>query len=193
MAERNRNVTTPAALASYPFLAEPTTNQKGEEVYSIALIFPPGSELKEIQDAILEAGTKKFGKDKVAKALRSGPYSNPLRKLDDEECTEKGYPIGSHIMRSKSKVRPGVVTRQKGSDGKPIKLDVDDYGRVYPGSLVRASINFYGYDNESKGVGCGLNGVQLWDETTPRIDGRQDASELFDADLEDDGSDPFAK
>lgn len=188
MTERKR-VTSPVALASYPYLAEPTQNQKGEDTYSVTLIFPPGTDVAPLVEAINEEAKSKFGAN-AAKALRSGPYSNPLRKLSDEDCTEKGYPVGSHIMRAKSKVQPGVVTRQKGADGKPIKLDVDDYGRVYPGALIRASLTFYGYDNESKGVGCGLQGVQLWDETTPRIDGRTDASELFDADL-DSTDDPF--
>lgn len=192
MKTNKNNITTPVAIASFPFLAEPSQNQKGEDVFSILLVFAPGSDLKEMQDEIQTAATAKFGAQ-AAKALRAGPYSNPLRPVSPEDCEEKGYPKGSYTIRAKSKIRPGVVTRYRGPDGKPIKLELEEYGQIYPGALVRASLSFFGYDNESKGVSAGLNGIQLWDNTTPRIDGRTDASNLFDSDLSEDVSDPFKK
>lgn len=190
--KEKRDILTPVAIASYPFVFKPTQNQKGEDQYSITLVFPPGTDLEAIKKVIAEAAKDKFGADKAAKALRSGPWSNPLRALSDDEADDKGYPRGSHMLRAKSKNKPGVVTRAKDANGKPEKLQ--DESLLYPGALVRANIRFYGYDNESKGVGCGLSGLQLWDATTPRIDGTRDASEMFDADLTADEvyKDPFA-
>lgn len=192
MSDSAKDILTPVALASYPFIFKPTTNQKNEEQYSITLVFPEGSDLEPLRRAIAKAAADKFGSDKAAKALRSGPFSNPLRLVTDEEAEEKGYPKGSFMLRAKSKIKPGVVTRAKGPNGKPLPLE--DGSMLYPGALVRASVRFYGYDNESKGVGCGLSGLQLWDATTPRIDGSRDAAEMFDADLTEEQvyDDPFA-
>jgi hypothetical protein len=50
----------------------------------------------------------------------------------------------------------------------------------YPGALVRASVSFYTYDNSgNRGVGVGLNNVQLIDGTKPRLDNRKPADEEF--------------
>jgi hypothetical protein len=186
-----KDTLTPVAIASYPFVFKPTKNQKNEEQFSITLVFPPNTDLEALKKVIAQAAVDKFGADKAAKALRSGPWSNPLRALTDDEAEDKGYPKGSHMLRAKSKVKPGVVSRAKNAEGKAEKLL--DESLLYPGALVRAAVRFFGYDNESKGVGCGLTGLQVWDSTSPRIDGTKDASDMFDADLtaEEVYADPF--
>lgn len=53
----------------------------------------------------------------------------------------------------------------------------------YPGAIVRAHLSAFSYDTDgNKGVSFGLNHVQKLAEGE-RIDGRQSADEVFDADM----------
>lgn len=53
---------------------------------------------------------------------------------------------------------------------------------LYPGATVRVVIHAYAFDNKSKGIAFGLDGVQIIDATTPRLPvGGVDASAAFAA------------
>lgn len=55
-------------------------------------------------------------------------------------------------------------------------------GDVYPGMGVSAYLNAFAYDvTTNRGVSWGLNAVQITDRTLPRLDGRKDAAQVFEA------------
>jgi hypothetical protein len=179
---------TPAATLSYPALFEPKTMQGSDKPkYSASLVFPPGTDLKQMQRLAQEAATEKFG-DKWPALHRAGRFRFPFR-TDGEE---KGYAKGSVFINAKSDTKPGVVGPMAGADGKPVPIDDED--DMYPGCIVRASITFFAYDQQgNKGVGVGLNNIQKMRDGK-RLDGRRAASDEFDPIEEaafEDASDPM--
>lgn len=170
--EAQQKVITPEAVISYPALFSPKANDRGEEFYSCALVFPAGTDLSELKAAALAAGKAKFG----AKFNPESPaYTWPFRT----DVEEKGYPEGSTFFNCKSKGKPGVVDRYKGADGKP--RPITDPEEVYAGAKVRASVRFYAFDTKgNKGVAVALNNVQKLGDG-PRLDSRMRAEDEFDA------------
>lgn len=170
-------VITPKAMLSYPYLFKPQPGKEGKDAkYSAALVFPKGTDLKELKAAVLEAAESKWGA-KAADGLRSGKLRSPLRT----DVEEKGYPEGSTFFNARSKAAPGVVSVFPGPNGKP--LPIEDEDQVYAGCWVRASVTAFPYDVDgNRGVGFALNNVQKLADGE-RIDGRKKAEDEFEADL----------
>lgn len=171
-------VITPEAIASYPTLAEPQAGpQGGEAKYSLTLIFPKGTDLTALKTAVKAAIAKKYGNGKVPK-LRL-----PFRS-DPEDIEAKGYPEGSAFMSVRTNQKPTVVSTvpDPNNGGKPTVIDPS---WVYAGSIVRASLTAFCYDQSgNKGVTFGLNNVQFVRDCAPeeRLDGRRAATDEFAAD-----------
>ena len=90
---------------------------------------------------------------------------------------------GCYYLTAKTSRKPQVVDADRD--------DIYDEEEVYPGCYVRATIVFFPYNNEGKGVGCLLNNIQKL-EDGERIGGSAaTAAEDFDDDdeLEDDDDD----
>lgn len=146
-----------------------------EAVYSAVLVFPPGTELKELRDAAMKAGTEKFGEKVFADLLKKNKVKLPFR--DDGE--EKGYEPGSIFITVKNKMAPGVVSRFAGADNKP--APIVDPKEIYAGARVRASVKAFGYDTAgNKGVTFSLQNLQKLGDGK-RLDGRKAAQDEFDA------------
>ncbi len=62
-------------------------------------------------------------------------------------------------------------------------LDPMQYGRMlYPGTVVNVLVHSYAYDDKSKGVTLGLDGIRIMDATAPRLNvgaGGIDAAKAF--------------
>ncbi len=196
MSKNSITVLTPVAILSYPHLDAPQAPPKnpdgtqGAAKYSVGLVFEDGTDIKAIEAAILQVATAKWG-DQAATKLRGGSLSNPLR-CNPDDVADKRYPKGSCFINARSGNKPGLVHRfadpatvtEENPKGRPAKV-ADDKVRdtFYPGAKVRAQLSFYTYDKGvKKGVGVGLDNVQLIDGTTPRLDGRQAADEAFESD-----------
>ena len=55
-------------------------------------------------------------------------------------------------------------------DANNVKLDPMQYGpMLYPGAIVNVLVHCYAYDEVSKGVACGLDGIRIMDITAPRL------------------------
>ena len=169
-------VITPEAIASYPTLDKPEAMNEGEAPkYSIALVFPKGTDLSELKAAALQAAEEKFGKEKAHAMIKAKKLTLPFR-TDGEE---KGYPEGSVFFNARTQRKPTVVSRVPDADGKPTVISPD---AVYPGAIVRASLSAFGYDVKgNKGVGFGLNNIQFVRDGE-RLDGSRNARDEFAAD-----------
>ena len=87
---------------------------------------------------------------------------------------------GCYYLTAKSSRKPQVVDLDRD--------DIFDAEEVYPGCYVRATIVFFPYSNEGKGVGVILNNVQKLEDGERIGSGAASAAEDFDDDeeLEDD-------
>lgn len=187
MSDNKTLVVTPKAMLSYPHLDQPQAgNQPGAKAkYSATFVFPEGSDLSTLVAAVLAAAEDKYP-GKGAEMLRTGALKSPFRK----DAEAKGYPAGSVFVNTRSDRKPGLVYLHAGSeksaDGKPLPARVPEdkvKDEFYPGCFVRGQLRAFAYDsNGNKGVSFALNNVQKLGDGD-RIDGRQDATDAFDADL----------
>lgn len=180
-------VTTPKAMLSYPHLdvAQPGQKPGDKAKFSATFVFAPGTDLSVLQAAVMAAAEEKYP-GKAAELFRIGTLRSPFRK----DAEAKGYPAGSIFVNCRTERQPGLVYLWPGSEkdanGRvlPARIPQDKIREdLYAGAFVRAQLRAFAYDNSgNKGVSFALNNVQKLADGD-RIDGRQDATEAFDADL----------
>lgn len=172
---------TPVCRLSFPALFEPRAVAKDkpdEKKYQATILIPAGESLKPFHKAMEHVMREKWGK-----LFKLSARNNPIH-----DCAEKpeldGYEAGWHFIGTSSKYQPQLLDRQK--------KEVLDPELFYPGCWVRLFCNAYAWDHPQggKGISFGLNAVQ-WVEHGDRLDGRKDASEIFEAlEVPDDDAPP---
>lgn len=177
-------IITKPAILSYPHLAAPQKTRKPTDTpkYGATFVFAAGTDLAEMQAAVLEAGATKFpGIKNLVEAFTSGILKSPFRK----DAVAKGYAEGSIFINARSERQPGCVYlhAEPGTD-KPAKVPQDKIIEVfYPGAIVLGQLRAFGYDSEgNKGVSFALNNIQKFADAA-RIDNRVSAEDAFKADL----------
>ncbi len=186
MADVKTKVITPKAILSYPHLHEPQPGMNGGKAkYSAALVFPAGTDLKALAEAVAAAAEAKWP-GKAQKMLQSGALKSPFRKGEEKE-----YAAGSVFINVRTETKPGVVSAQADpATGKPAAIPADKIRtELYPGCYVRASVTAFAFDNSgNKGVSFALNNIQKLGDGD-RLDGRVAAENEFDVDLSQPPSD----
>jgi hypothetical protein len=152
MTEKKENLTTkyvtPEVVCSFPYLFEKSdyTDKYG---LSIPVPVDNDDEIKKIKTMIGNAAENKWGKKSRAEIGKK--IASPLRVGNDEKEDDAVY-SDTIFFSANSSSKPGVVD----AGLKPI-IDQDE---IYPGCIIRASVNFYAYDYKGKkGVACGLQNV----------------------------------
>ena len=169
----NTKYITPEVVCSFPYLFE-VSDYTDKFGLSIPISNNEKNEIKKIKNLIGNAAENKWGKK--ARAEVGKKVAMPLRNGDDEKSEDETYQ-GTTFFSANSAKKPGVV----GKDLKPI-MDMEE---IYPGCIIRASVNFYAYDYKGKrGVACGLQNVMKVKDGTA-IGGRVSAENDF-ADFADD-------
>jgi hypothetical protein len=135
---------------SYVYLLEPKPNDEGKTPkYEVSVIIPKSDKdtiakiEKAIEAAKQQGKTSKWG-GKVPKKLRL-----PLHDGDDDRDDE-AYEDAMYLT-ARSKQQPVIMNRDKSI--------LNDPNGVYSGMYAALILNFYPYDNESKGVAVGLEAV----------------------------------
>ena len=170
------SVITPYCIISYPKLFKPEPRDKKREkepVYSCVLIFDEATANTQAFAEIKET-MKKVALEKHDAATVKGKKFNWALKKCSEYEGKMIFPAGSaYYMTPWNAQQPGIVDE----DLQPVRLERD----IYPGMMVRAEVNFFAYEDYGQGAGVsvGLNNVQIVDRTTPRLDTRRDATEVF--------------
>jgi len=125
---------TPEIICSFPYLFEKSDYT---EKYGLSIPIPKDQEVevKKIRTMIGNAAENKWGKK--ARAEVGKKIASPLRDGDEEKEGDEVY-TNTIFFNANSNKKPGVV----GNDLKPL-MDMDD---IYPGCIIRASVNFYAYD-----------------------------------------------
>lgn len=182
MAEIKR-YTTPVFRASFPQLAEAKGVDGGEPKFGLSAIWTP-SKFTEKEKGLWKTILKALDDEsqrcfkKAYKAL-PGNVKKGLRK-GDEKPELGGYGEGTIFANLTTKMRPGVIDRDKN----PIAPE-DLKEEIYPGCYCRATVTVYSYDNKfGKGLALGLMNLQKVKDGE-RLDNRTDAAEDFEDDLED--------
>ena len=173
-------VITPEAILSYPQLFAPRAANPGAEAkYSAALIFPAGTDLSEMQAAYAAVAVAKWG-DKAKQVVAA--MQHPTFKSDPDTVAAKGYPEGSTFINPRTTRKPSIVSIYPDKvTGKP--MPVEDEALVYPGVIVKASLEPYAYDNSgNRGITFGLGNIQIIRDGD-RLDGRAAANDEFDSDM----------
>lgn len=173
--ENSTKVITGKVRFSYANVFEPTAMQDGQiPKYNVSIIISK-SDTKTVE-AIKKAieAAKEAGKSKIADKNGKIPVNlkTPLRDGDEERPDDPTYK-NSYFINANSERKPGIVDR----DLNPI-MSRDDF---YSGCYGRASINFYAFSVNSKGIACGLNNLQKL-EDGERLAGGSSAEEDFGGD-----------
>lgn len=149
----------------YAHVFEPSAVNEGDDPkYSVCLLIPKEDEatLKKIENAVKAA--IELGKSKLADKNGRVPSSIklPLRDGDDERGDDPAF-AGCYFINANSTRKPSIVDK----DLNPI-MSKDEF---YSGCYGRASINFYAYNVQSKGIAAGLNNLQKLADGEPLAGG----------------------
>lgn len=177
---------TPKAILSYPWLAKAQETQNGPK-FGAAFVFTPET-LKDPKEAALFAALQK-----AAFAAIEKKWPGRTKELLESESFKKGfrrdkkpgYPEGSVYVNARSDKQPlFVYSRPAPGTNKPERVPADKVAEVfYPGAIVRASFNAYGYEkNGNRGVTFGLGNLQFIADG-PRLDNRLAPEDEFSVDL----------
>ena len=153
-------VVTGTVRFSYLTVFTPRAFAEGSpETYSVVLLIPKEDKktIRKIKDAIdeeIQEGMSSFWKGKKPSNLW-----NPLRDGDEEKADEHPEYAGMYFLTAKSTTKPILLDR----DGE----ELFDQSEMYSGCWGRANVNFYAFDNKTKGVGVGLNALKKMRDDEP--------------------------
>lgn len=152
--ETSTKVVTGKVRFCYANVFEPTAMNDGDTPkYNICILIPKTdtATIEKINKAIEAA--KEVGKAKLADKNGRIPSNIklPLRDGDDERADDPAFE-NCYFINANSRKQPGIVDRALN----PI-LSKDEF---YSGCYGRASLNFYAFNVQSKGIAAGLNNLQ---------------------------------
>ena len=168
-------ITTGKVRASYVHIFQPQMPKNGgDPKYSVTLLIPKTdiATINAIRAEIEKA--KQEGVQKTFKGVMPPNCKDPLH--DGDGLKQSGVPFGAEckghmVLNASAKLQPAIV----GVDMQPIINPAD----VYSGCYIRASLNFFAYDNSgNRGIGCGLNAIQKIEDGEP-LTARVSAEEAF--------------
>lgn len=159
------SVVTGKVRFCYANVFEASAMNEGEAAkYSVCILIPKDDvkTIEKIEKAIEVA--KQLGKAKLADKSGRIPSNikTPLRDGDDERGDDPAFE-GMYFINASSTRKPGIVNR----DLEPI-MSKDEF---YSGCYGRASINFYAFNVQSKGIACGLNNLQKLEDGESLVGG----------------------
>ncbi len=182
MAEVKRYV-TPVFRASFPAVFTAESFEGGAPKFGVSAVWTP-AKFTDKEKALWAAIKDALNKEALAKFKKPWKElpANIKRGLRDgaEKAGMEGYGEGTLFANISTKLRPGVIDKDKS----PIGPEHGNADEIYPGCYCRATVTVYSYDNKGKGVAIGLMNLQKVKDG-PRLDSRTDASEDFDDEIED--------
>lgn len=181
---KDTEVMIPCRL-SYTFIWERRRNEDGSEgKYSAALLFDKSDKktLSKINAAIEAVKTSPKGKQKLANSKGVIPSTIKLPLRDGDE-TDKPEFEGHWFINASSNDAVPVYNRHREKLSKE-----EDAAEIYSGVYANAKVNFYAFNfSGSKGIACGLQGIQKVKDGEHLAGGMATANDFED--LEDDDAD----
>jgi hypothetical protein len=136
---------------SFPAIFEPQAADMGGK-FAVTLLLPPDFDVKPLMKALEEAATEKWGADKSKWPKTMNGPKTVIRDAADKSHLA-GYEPGWKFVQMKSKTKPGIVDGSLNA--------ITDPKEAYAGRWARVTARAYAYDNVLKGVGFGLQNIQL--------------------------------
>ena len=168
--QAKNHLVTPLGRASFVSLIEPR-EFNGRLAYEISLLFPPGTDLRELEAAINAEAAVKFPHGRPAN------FHSPLQAAESKKSYQafKGWTV----VKFKSNQRPQVTEPAPNPTAGARVVDCDPK-RVYSGCWVRVSYHAFGYVGRKggNGVTMTLHNV-LWQRDDEPLAGSS-ATEEFD-------------
>lgn len=170
---------------SYAWFHEPKIDEKKidkktgkpEEMYTGMIMVPKADKAAK---AMIEAAVRAAADTKIPNKSIPSMWSLPLRD-GDEEWEEKGEHMKGHwFFNCKSKRKPDVAGTERDMDNKLVRLSKDEFKS---GDYGRVTVNFYYFENETKGIAVGLGNVQKLKDGEP-LGNSSSADTDFDDDME---------
>ena len=161
---------TPEIVCSFPNLFE-VSEYDGKYSLSIPISKQDQESINQINQYVKNAVINKWGEKALAKIGKG----IEVHIRDAAEKYEDDDPVyaGTKFFNAKSSNRPGIVD----SELQPIM----DREEVYAGCIIRASVNFYGYEYQGKkGVAAGLQNVMKVRDGEP-LGSKSNAADDFGA------------
>ncbi|TFE30812.1 DUF2815 family protein [Cohnella luojiensis] len=156
--DNTTKMVTGKARLSYANIWEPKANDQGQLKYGTAILIPKSDKetlrkIKEKVDALKAEATTKY------KGKLPPNFKLPLHDGDEEKPEDPNY-AGHFFLNAYANNKPGIAKPVgRDTDGKTKFQEITDTTEVYSGCFARVSINFYLFDNKSKGIGVGLNNI----------------------------------
>lgn len=165
MDANSTKVVTGLVRFSYTNVFEPSAMNDGDTLkYSVCIIIPKSDTdtIAKINKAIEAA--KEAGKSKLADKNGRIPSNikTPLRDGDEDRSDDPAFE-DSYFINASSTRKPAIVDKELN----PI-MDKEDF---YSGCYGRASINFYAFNVQSKGIAAGLQNLQKIKDGEPLAGG----------------------
>ncbi len=169
----SRQFTTNQVRLSYVSVFQPRETPQGQKKYSVTCLLPKSD--KEGYEALVAAINEEFqaNKDTVLKGIAKPKI--PVH--DGDGVTSTGAEYGPECKGH------WVFTASANENFPPSVVDqrvqpIINQTEVYSGCWGHVAISIYAYNNQSKGIGFGLNGVQKVKDDEP-LGFTFDAKEAF--------------
>ena len=162
-------VVTGKCRFSFVNVFEPKAMREGDEPkYSLTLIVPKSDTrtveaIKAAIRAAAEAGAQKHFGGRVPTEVSHTFKDGDTEKDDMGDLKKVKYPeyANSYFIRVSTKRKPKVLDVNRN--------EILDPTEVYSGCYGRASITFFAYSGEKRGVSAALNNVQKLEDGTPLV------------------------
>ena len=137
-------VKTPLARLSYAKLHTPEQANNGKDKYSCMLIFEPGTDLSELEDAAWDAAIEQYGsKDKLPSGIKKKKLAKgsgwPFRDGEDQDGKDGHEEGGLYINVSTYGSAPKVVRKEGG-----VMHKVEE-NEIKSGDYVKAMVTAKGF------------------------------------------------
>lgn len=161
----NKNVTTGDGIILWDGITQPGTDDKtGAIIHSLKIAIVENSvEKGELEQLAMNA----LAADPAFKGELPPGGEWPLRTIDVSKLGDSAALMTGRISIN-ANTRLGAPNI---FDANGQQLQAMQYGQMlYPGAIVKLLVHAYTFNNKSKGVAFGLDGIQIINATTPKLD-----------------------
>lgn len=168
-------VMIPKCTLVYPSLFEPSSFKDEAPTFSATFLISKSTDIKPLRNACRIAAFKKWGSSVQTQQLKSPIRDGDQKAIDENGNVDKtNFYFGNFFIRAKSKWSVPIVNQYN--------EEISDPNEVYGGCIVRAYVQFFGYDfMGNKGISAGLRAVQKVEDGDPLGGGKVNVKEIFPA------------
>lgn len=147
-------LTGPVRLSWCETLYKPRKDEKGDDVWSTAILFPSGADLTLLVQAVTQCGMVNFPENMTPNGFVWHGLGSPFHDQAEKAHKYEGYLPGAYFINVSTRIAPRIVDTRMNDI-------VELPKRVYPGALAILAVNAYPYKNKKRGVSLGIQSVVI--------------------------------